>query len=180
MKRTAFLICFCFLVFTPLSALHAQTYALDQSSLLLGGNASLTSTGTGDSDRTSSFVLNPSAQYFIAPGLAVGGDVLLEYTSSDDFSTTRYGIGPTASYFFGSGERSYYPFLSGSVRAVHTNFDGPSDGATVMTYRGSGGILIMLSRSIGVTGELFYQMQDREEFEVNTFGLAFGISAFVF
>jgi hypothetical protein len=37
----------------------------------------------------------------------------------------------------------------------------------------------MLSQSVGVTGELFYQRTDTERLQTSTFGLAFGISAFL-
>ena len=38
----------------------------------------------------------------------------------------------------------------------------------------------MLNQSVGVTGELFYQRTDNEQLQTNAFGLAFGISAFLF
>jgi hypothetical protein len=179
MKRTAFPICLTILCLALVPALHAQTHAVDEGSFLLGGDASLTRTSVerpGDGDRSTAFNFNlhPVVQYFITPGLAVGGDVSFAYASSEGGSTNYgVGIGPSAAYFFGRGERNYYPFLSGSINASHY-------GGTALTYRGAGGMLIMLSESVGLTGELFYLAQDVNERDVSRFGLAFGISAFVF
>jgi len=180
-----FVICLCILVGTSPYTAHAQTYAVDQGSLLIGGRGSFTSVatdndGASESDRVNQLFVNPSGQYFITPGLAVGGDVLFSYASDDGSNITRYGIGPSVTYFFGRDERSYYPFVSGSVGVTRFNSGGLDEGRTQTRYRSSGGVLVMLSRSVGVTGELFYQHIDNDQLQTNAFGLAFGISAFLF
>jgi len=178
------LACLCILLGTPLYTAHAQTYAVDQGSVLIGGRASFTSVatdrnGASYNDRINQLVLNPTGQYVIIPGLAVGGDVLFSYASDDGSAITQYGMGPTVTYFFGRGARSYYPFISGSVGVTHLNRGDRDEGQTQTRYRGSGGVLVMLSQSVGVTGELFYQRTDTERLQRSTFGLAFGISAFL-
>lgn len=179
-----FLVCLCILFSTPLSASHAQNSPVDQGSVLIGGNASLTSTAI-DSDvttdgRTTQFILNPTSQYLIIPGVAVGGDVLFGYASDDNASVTRYGIGPAVTYFFGRGERSIYPFLSGSVGIIRARGANLDASRTQTSYRGAGGVLLKLTRSVGITGEFFVQQTDDGRLRTSTFGLAFGVSAFVF
>ena len=110
----------------------------------------------------------------------MGGDVLYSYASNDGSTVTQYGIGPAVTYFFGREERSYYPFVSGSVGVTRFNRGGLDEGRTQTRYRGSGGILVMLNQRVGVTGELFYQRTDNEQLQTDAFGLAFGISAFLF
>jgi len=175
----------CILMSTPLITAHAQTYSVDQGSVLIGGRANVTSVetdtdGASDSDRVNQLLVNPTGQYFVTPGLAVGGDVLFSYASSDGTNVTRYGIGPAVTYFFGRGERRYYPFVSGSFGVTHARDDTLNEGRTQTRYRGSGGVLVMLSRNVGITGELFYQRIDNDQLQTNAFGLAFGFSAFLF
>lgn len=184
-QRLSFLAGLCILFSTSLSVSYAQNSPVDQGSVLVGGDASLTSTAAdsdaASDDRTTQFVLNPTSQYFIIPGVAVGGDVLFGYASDGNASVTRYGIGPAATYFFGRGdERSIYPFLSGSVGVIRVRDNNLDTSGTQTSYRGAGGVLFMLTRSVGITGELFVQRTDGNQLQTNTFGLAFGVSAFVF
>ena len=58
------------------------------------------------------------------PGLAAGGEVLFWYQSLPGATSTRYGIGPKVTNFFGRGERSVYPFAWGSVGLVRTASKG--------------------------------------------------------
>lgn len=81
---------------------------------------------------------------------------------------------------FGQGEHSFYPFVSGSLGITRLRDDNLDEDRTQASYRGAGGILVMLSRSVGITGELFYQRTDNDQLQTNTFGFAFGISAFLY
>jgi hypothetical protein len=170
-------------VATAAAPLYAQSFALDRGNILLDGQASFTSASLGfdDENRFKQFVFNPSVQYVLIPGLAVGGEVIFVYSSDENNSATTAGIGPTLTYFFGSGERRLYPFISGTVTLVRSSFGGNSneESASETGYRGSGGVLLMLSRSVGLTGEVFYQGTN-DSVNSNAYGLAFGIAAFLF
>lgn len=185
MKMTNILIAVSVFLFVPVAVLHAQTSALDRGSINIAGDAAFTSSGSasnGDDDRTTQLIIRPTAQYFVIPGLALGGEVVVAHTSRDNNSSTSIGAGPSVAYYFGRGERTVHPFVSASLTVLRTSFENDfTDQSTSATaYRGSGGILLMLSRSVGITGELFYQGQNSEDFDRNTYGLAFGVSAFVF
>lgn len=52
----------------------------------------------GQSEGTTSFSLNPSLLYFVAPNIAVGGAVGFAWISDDDGSLTSFAIGPAAAY----------------------------------------------------------------------------------
>ena len=185
MKWTNALTAVALFLFVPVAVLHAQTFALDRGSINIAGDAAFTSSGSssnGDDDRTTQFILTPTAHYFVIPGLAVGGDLVVSHFSRENNSSTTFGGGPSVAYYFGRGERKVYPFVSGSVTLLRTSFDNSfTNQSTSSTgYRGSGGVLLLLSRSVGITGELFYQGQNSDNFDTNTYGLAFGVSAFVF
>jgi opacity protein-like surface antigen len=155
----------------------AQSYAIDQGSLMVGGSASFTSTGSDDSDddRFSSLLVRPMVQYFVMPGLAVGGELMLTRFSSGDQSATAYGVGPEVTYFFGGSERQLYPFVSAGFQ-----FNRSEDENT-FGYGASGGAVFMLTSSVGLNGSLYYRKIDYEDFGGNnTIGAAVGISAFVF
>ena len=182
-------------------AAQAQPYAVDHGSWIVGGSASFTSQGGNDGDRTTSVLLNPSAQFFVLPGLAVGGTLSLSYTSDDLFSTTGLGIGSAVSYYFGRGERTVYPFVSASLSISDFSFkaDGDQVGSNIdvsttgTTFDLSGGVTLMVAKNIGLTGEIFYLQQNLRstgdegseiffgtDFDVDMFGLRLGIAAFVF
>lgn len=169
-------------MFTPVLVLYAQTSAIDRGSLLLDGDASFTSNtaGVNNEDRMTLLAVRPAVQYLILPGFAIGGVVSLAHSSLEGLSSTTFGVGPAATYFFGKGDRSFFPFVSGHVN-LDRRISNFSDSRNFFSYRGSGGVLLMLSRSVGLTGELFYRAQNsRGNSNSNSFGLAFGVSAFVF
>lgn len=185
MNFTKSLIATLTLLFIPAAVLHAQTSMLDRGSINIAGDAAFTSSGSpssGSDDRYTKLIISPTAHYFVLPGLAVGGDVVVGYASAKNSSATNFGAGPSVAYYFGRGERTVYPFISASLTLLRTiSKNSVSDQSRSATaYRGSGGALLMLSRSVGITGELFYQGRNSEGNEWNTYGLAFGVSAFVF
>lgn len=168
---------------------EGQTYAVDQGSWILGGSASFSSTGgsvNGNEadDRVTHVSFLPSAQYFVAPGLALGGALLFSYQSlGNDESVTAYGLGPAATYYFASGEQSMYPYLGATAQFSWLS-DDSDDEPTMRNYRGRAGLLFMLSRAVGLDAALFYERNEREsdfiDAESDSFGLALGFSAFVF
>lgn len=156
---------------------QAQSYAVDQGSILIDGDAALRSSGNGEGDRATNISVNPSAQLFVLPGLALGGQAFVSRTSFDDDAFTSYGVGPAASYYFGDALSTLFPFVSGSFFIAG---DSRSDD-TATALRLSGGGTYMLARNIGLTGEAYYLVQDLgEDDNFNEYGLAFGISAFLF
>lgn len=165
----------------------AQSYATDQGSFVLGGSAGFSSTGHSSDgvsadERITSLHASPTVQYFVRPGLSLGGSVVLSRQSQGESSLATVGAGPTVSYFFGGPDRSVYPFVSADALYLNTESEGSS--SSNLGYRGSVGALVMLSRSVGLNASLYYQEQgtdgDDFEFDTDTYGLAVGFSAFTF
>jgi hypothetical protein len=185
-------------VLVPASA-RAQA-ALDRGSIQISGSASLSSSQTSingdEQDRVTSIVLAPSALFFIAPGLAVGGELAFARNTAGDASSNMVAIGPAIAYYFGSAERTVHPFVGGTVKYARSSFEaagGADSDRNNWTYEGSGGLLFLFTPGVGVSGRLYYRSTrqtgestiggttvDSPEFEGDDFGLAFGITAFVF
>ena len=188
-KSRAFYLVLAATVLFPALA-RAQEYAVDQGSLLVDGSISLTSIGNNnDEDRDTNISLNPDVQYFVVPGLAVGGGLTLERRTSDRFSRTTYGIGPRVSYYFGAAfEKTVYPFFSAnaSYYTQRFSFDDDTETRSLYGFGAAAGVLVMVSDGVGLTGRLFFDVlnfgEDEVErsFSTDTFGFAFGIAAFVF
>jgi len=177
-------------------ALATAQDATSHGSIIIGGSAGFTSskseTGNTTSPSTTSIFIRPNVLYFVIDGLAVGGDLSYSHRSSNGQSSASYGVGPAARYFFGSRERMWYPFVGASVGFGHDTSDNASDSDSSLWQVG-GGMLFLLSRSVGLTTELFYSTLHRSrdlpvgpgpgtsvDVDDHTFGLAVGIAAFVF
>lgn len=154
---------------------QAQSYAIDHGSIMIGGTAGFSSSGSdGSDDRLTQIFINPSVQYFVTRGLAFGGDVTLRHFSQGDSESTTYGVGPAVTYFFGGDERPVYPYLSGSVQVLG------GESTSSLGYGASAGAIVMLMDAVGLDGSIYYQKLDGDDFSSDTFGLAVGIAAFVF
>lgn len=170
------------------STLQAQEHALDARSLQIGGSASFASVDDDNfTDRRNTVTLNPRLHYFVIERLALGADLNLSYAKlSDDVSARTIGIGPSVTYYFGGPAATAHPYLSIRASIASVRFESglqDTDGSN-RSASGAAGILTMLSRSVGISTELFYETRrqefDSQEGDSNTIGIAVGISAFVF
>lgn len=158
----------------------AQPAALSGGSVLLSGQASFDVERTSDSDESvTTFLLLPSVQYFVSPGLAVGGALQLAHFSFGGDSSTSYGIGPAISYYFVQG-RDLHPFVRLSGQIARSTSDEASD--TDVGVRGAAGVLFLLTESVGVDTALYYDRVEYggDDYHVTNVGVAVGVSAFVF
>ena len=165
----------------------AQDFATDRGSWLAGGTASLASHENDfDGERLTFVTFNPSVQYFVIPGLTVGGSLDLSYISQEDFANTLVGVGPEVGYYAGGPERRLFPFARARVTLLAASFNtgGGSGRNTNASLDLSAGGVLLIARNVGLTGEAFYQHTDfdfdDEGSGSNSFGLRFGIAAFVF
>lgn len=160
----------------------AQTYPTDRGSFIVAGGATAsTSAITFDDDgedrteRVSSVNLSPRVQYFVTPGLAVGGALSATLAWRDGGSNSQFGVGPQVSYYFGRGDRRVYPFLSAGV-----SYEGIGEEYSSFGQNAAAGLVFMLSRGVGLDGSLFYRRAENDSATLNSFGLALGVTAFAF
>ena len=82
-----------------------------------------------DPDSTTTIELAPAADFFVTPGLSVGGQLIFTHASQGDTSVTGYGAAPRIGYFAGLGPKvGIWPVVS--IGYVHASVDsGDLDGS---------------------------------------------------
>ncbi len=163
---------------------RAQSFAVDRGSWLVGGAAGFNSMGySGQSGRATLIFLYPEAQYFVAPGLALGGTLTLARQDlGGGVHQFGYGAGPAATYYFGRAHRSVYPYVGARASLVRSRVTGGSaDSQSQVGARA--GLLFMLARNVGVDAGLYYDRYRGSGSPFNDYdfyGLQIGVAAFVF
>lgn len=170
-------------------------YPLHTGEWLVAGSATLSRTHDQTVDATTTSAgLQPTGLRFVTPHVAVGGTVLLSYSSFSFGHSASYGLGPQVRYYFNSSS-AVLPFVSASAvpqwSSIHTNgFEAaPSRDANdrALVLEGSVGLTDMVSTHVGFTGEAYYDNAQfhREDLGVPatdrtySYGLRFGLSVFV-
>lgn len=167
MKRKLILISFMFLFISQFS--FAGDYPLDKGSLMYSGNFSFSSKGGDlyayDSGRLLSIQTNPSVNYFLISGLSLGIDGAFTYVSQDDFSTTNWGLGASANYYFNGGlkpnmpiKQPRYPFPYITFSYMYSDFSNsnPSQSSISLGL----GLLGLADDYAGINLEISYEMVD--------------------
>jgi hypothetical protein len=139
----------------------AQSYAMDKGVWLAGGNAALTHlNGCCGAPGATSIVVNPTLGYFVAPGIAVTGNLQLIHSfTKGSPSVTTVGAGPGLAWYFIKGPSVIHPYLAGNVLFQHSGTSGSSSSSSAFTWTGSGGIAALLARNVALTGDLYYSHQ---------------------
>lgn len=167
----------------------AQDFAIDKGAFVLDGTISFNSDGgelfeNVDGDRANTVLLNPSVLYFVAPGLAIGGELYVENASQGDFSVTTIGVGPEVTYFFGGPESTVYPFIAAGVSYASLSSDFVD--ASGIGFGFGAGAAFMLTSSVAITAGGSYEIsnlsvdQTNETQSGNTIRLELGVAAFLF
>ena len=176
----------------------AQSFPTDKGSKIVAGEFAFSSAGgdlyeNSDGDRLTTIELDPFISYFLTPGLALGGNFLLERMSQGDWSLTTWGIGPRLIYFIGGSQPistvkgKTYPFLDAAFLYIKNTFKYDSDESSSLgtMIRFGGGILHMLSDSVGLFGEAVYSIdsikpEDGDSESGNQFNIAAGFTFFLY
>lgn len=167
----------------------------DRGSMLVGGtaNVSRSTSEVGDSESTSTGVsLNPMLLYFVAPRVAIGGQLGLSRLSYDDGSSSSWLLGPAARLYFGGSESRTLPFIGANFSLGGASSDSDVGNASfesdAWSIEGVAGLTWMVSRQVGITGEAFLQRIEIEnegptsnvEQTRTEMGIRFGFAAFLF
>jgi len=189
----------------PPTLVAAQHAAVDRGTLLLGGSAGVSGRHEDGSDQDRfSISVAPSVGIFLARGLAVGGFTSFGYSKFDGTTLHTWGVGPALTYYFPLLRGFAYPFLevqtSFTWNSSHSTAVYPVDvvvvadrSGTAVQVRPSAGLLFMVVSHVGIRGELYlsrsWTTSETEvtgmpatstELNTTTYGLAFGVTAFVF
>ena len=109
------------LLFTNISYLFAQEFAVDKGATFVAGLASFSNQSGElfedyDGNNTTKFNLSPSINYFVAKNFFVGGGLEFAYEKQGDYKTNSIGIGPQLGYAFGNANSTSFPFFDVGVR----------------------------------------------------------------
>jgi len=155
---------------------------IDKGSLIIGGSASFTSSkAEGSSTRVTGISLRPSLLYFFFPSVAIGGNIHIQNTSAGYYEASAFSIGPKVAFFFRTKSDNLYPYLGASFNITS------ADDYTATELRLSGGLAALVVSHVAITGEFFYQLEHYDPdseyysaYNLNTFGVTFGITAFIY
>ena len=163
------------------TALQAQEARVDRGAMIVGGGASVSSSGVeGGADRTTSFNLSPKLLYHVAPGFGLGGSLGISYLSSGGSSTTVFGLGPIARYWF-STQGSNLPYAE-----VWLDYTTVSDAYSAIMVQVGIGISVMLGENLALEPDVTYGYRVlspegvSESQNDNVIGVGASLTAFVF
>lgn len=176
------------------SPVLAQGSPVGKGSWIISGSAGISSQKVDGADGSITVVnLAPSALYFVAPGLAIGGAVSFGYFTTPQSSSTSFGVGPSIRYYFADKAAKTLPFVSATVAPTWQSSDPkgstvPSTSSNNLSVEGTIGFTHLLVPHVGITGEAYYNHlslnSDRGTLHVDqsayTIGVRFGLTAFVF
>lgn len=173
-----------------------QRHATSRGSALVGGTADFrrTTVDVEDSEATTTIILAPSVLYLIRDRLAIGGQASLFRSSSGGRSNSGWAVGPAVRFFPRAPRERLQPFLQGSVLYGKSSYEATlssSPGVTEVEnptsqLGASAGLLLMLTRQVGLSSELFWERHNLESTTRTVFestqtnlGLRFGVAAFL-
>jgi outer membrane protein len=98
-----------------LITVNAQT---EKGDWLVGGRIDI---NTGDN--STHIGINPNGGYFVIRNVAVGGNLMIDYSKTGDGKVTDIGIGPFARYYFGNAKAR--PLLQAGISFISSQAKGP-------------------------------------------------------
>jgi hypothetical protein len=196
MKKAIIILAMAMLLAASISSAEGP---VDKGSMIVGGEVSFTSQGgdlyeNSDEDGVTTIAFMPNLSFFVAPSIAVGGEVIFQKFSQGDYSESAFGIGPTVAYFFNTDptrteiKGAVYPYVQVYFQYIKLSRDAGDgdDEATMTAFGGKGGIMYMLTKHWAVNSNLYFQSESfkpdgaDDSVSGSTMGLSVGVTAFLF
>jgi hypothetical protein len=168
---------------------------VDRGSWLVGGSGRFSrqtiEVGSGEATSTT-FEISPNLLYFIANRVAIGGQLSVGTTDTENGSGSSWLIGPAARVYLAPSSSRTLPYLGLSIATGRTSFEADDSDAegegSSWGVEATAGITWMMSRQVGLVLEGFYDRREtttefgdaETESTVTGFGLRFGFAAFLF
>ena len=187
------------LVCTALFVLATTTFGADApfavGSMTLSGNVYyMSQTGelyeNSDSDGLSTVTITPRFGYFIAPGLMLGATVDFIKVSVGDYAESILALGPQVGYYFGTNRDrtvisgAVYPYFTWFATIGSINYEYLSDNFTAKSVGLTGGVVVMMSNSVGLDIGLRYSSDswryNAADASGTTIQVGAGIASFIF
>lgn len=184
--------------------IQGQESPIQKGSVVVGGSADISHTEpVGGGSGLTIVEAFPRVGYFVVKGLALSVNGRFRRTSAEDQASVRdqtsteWGIGPGISYYVATRFPRLFPFVSTRVLYNRTSTHAEllpagteiESRITTVVWLGSAGALFMLGKHVGLTSEAFFQRNNNNirtgasaesESDSNTYGLQWGITAFIF
>ncbi|MCC7504848.1 MAG: porin family protein [Saprospiraceae bacterium] len=150
---------------------------LQKGTVLLGGTVGFNNYSE-DGDGFTVINLSPTAAYFTSNRLAVGGRINIAITTGDVVDQTVIGLAPLVRYYFNDSGNTRY-FGQGSLGFQNQKVEGFGESYWELGL-GVGADFFVNDR-VAIEGVLGYARTQAFEGEggFNTFGLNFGVVAFI-
>jgi len=172
---------------------------IDKGSMMVGGSLYYMNQG-GDAyeiggEAQSTFMLEPSFGYFIAPSIMIGANIEMMSYSVGDHKDNDFYFGPMVGYFFNVGQTrteakgGMYPYVIGFFMMGSSKTEnGETYKENLTAFGGKAGINYMLTNSVALDIKIQFssdswKQKEPEEFDAisgTTMMIGAGISAFVF
>lgn len=135
-------------------------------------------------NRVTTLELNPSLNYCIISGLSFGINLLASRASVENYSDTRWGLGPQVMYFFGrkndstTVKKKMYPFIRGAFTYVRKKTSSEyleiidEQITPEQRFHTGFGFMYIIAHSVGLFGEASFEF-DRHK---TTFSISDGHS----
>jgi hypothetical protein len=179
------------------SAAHAQaaTSPIGTGAWIVSGSAGWTHNDPDVQTAGTTMFLSPSALYFFRPRWAIGGSVDLGYSHSGIYKTKSLGVGPEVRFYPADLTDKTLPYLRASVRPSWLQAEVGSGRSSTRDLQSdfAVGLTRLLATHVGLSGELFYTHlashfgdsggaggPPNPDITTDSYGLRFGITAFVF
>jgi hypothetical protein len=162
-------------------SLLAQRYATDKGVWQLGGSIDAQLALTSSRSQLS-LAFTPQLGYFVAPNFSLGILAGGSYTSSQNTSSSSFLAGLGAAYYFNKPEQLSLPFVQLSViyQNISTSFAFSSRDVSPINFQLAGGLTRLLSKNVGFTMKVFYEMRDVFENRLGGYGFTIGTDVFIF
>lgn len=136
---------------------NAQT---EKGDWMVGGGFQLNT-----SENDTRIALSPNAGLFVISNLAIGGNLLFDYSKNGDNKRTDFGIGPFVRYYF--TKTNIRPILQGSFNFLSSRNKTPltSNTENGTSYFLGGGIAAFISDQVSIDGVLGYSHSKYENFD---------------
>lgn len=169
-------------VFCPLFLSHAASAQIQKGSFRIGGTASYSNFTYENDYAFNQLTISPSVAYFVIDRLSLGMTVPISFSSgsssSYNYSTSSYRIGPDVRYYFPFGDWAIFPELSYSFGKTVSDSDfqdgmgDPLSSRSEVKYRSftpGFGITYFINRNVGIEGITRYTFNN--ESVVNPFSM---------
>lgn len=154
------------------AATYAQT---DKGDWMLGGNFQLNT-----SDNNTQIALTPNAGLFVIDKLAIGGNLLIDYSKIGNNKRTDFGIGPFVRYIFTNA--NVRPILHGSLNFLSSRVKTSlvSNTENGISYFLGGGAAIFISDQVSIDGIMGYSHAKYADFDGSGgFALTIGFQVYI-